>query len=105
MPKIPSIKKLKGDNEISFQKWILQFNAQIAALGVGNDKRRQVLLCCLDDSAFSAASEAIGADANVTYGSLVDMISKYQMEINKCEDQPKVPYEHEINVIDDQPVS
>ena len=38
-------------------------------------------------------------------GSLVDMISKYQMEINKCEDQPKVPYEHEINVIDDQPVS
>ena len=74
MPKIPSIKKFKGDNEISFQKWILQFNAQIAALGVGNDKRRQVLLCCLDDSAFSAASEAIGADANVTYDNLVDVL-------------------------------
>ena len=56
MPKIPSVRKFKGGNEISFQKWILQFNAQIAALGVAADKRKEVLLCCLDDCAFTAAS-------------------------------------------------
>ena len=28
MLKIPSIKKFKGDNEVSFTKWILHFEAQ-----------------------------------------------------------------------------
>ena len=37
MPKIPSIKKFKGDNEVSFNKWILQFEAQSDALGVENN--------------------------------------------------------------------
>ena len=35
--------------------------------------------------------------------SLIDMIRKYQMEINECEE--KVLYPHEINVIDHRPVS
>ena len=34
---------------------------------------------------------------------LVTMISKYQTELNECGDQPKVPYEHEIKVVDDRP--
>ena len=36
--------------------------------------------------------------------SLVTIISKYQTELNECGDQPKVPYEHEIKVVDDRPV-
>ena len=39
MPKIPSIKKFNGDNEVSFNKWILQFEAQSDALGVENNKK------------------------------------------------------------------
>ena len=41
MPKIPSIKKFKGDSEVSFNKWILQFEAQSDALGVENNKKRR----------------------------------------------------------------
>ena len=32
-----SIKKFTGDNEVSFNKWILQFEAQSGALGVENN--------------------------------------------------------------------
>ena len=71
MPKIPSLRKYKGDNEISFQKWILQFNAQSAALGVAADKKNEVLLCCLEGCAFTAASTEITADAKITFDYLV----------------------------------
>ena len=40
MLKIPSIKKFKGDNEVSFTKWILHFEAQSDALGVENNKKK-----------------------------------------------------------------
>ena len=56
MPKIPSIKKLKDDNEVSFNKQILQFEASSDALGVENNKKRQVLLCSLEDKAVTLAS-------------------------------------------------
>ena len=39
MPKIPSTNKFKGDNEVSFNKWILQFETQSDALGVENNKK------------------------------------------------------------------
>ena len=39
MLKIPSIKKFKGDDGVSFNKWILQFEAQSDALGVENNKK------------------------------------------------------------------
>ena len=39
MPKIPSINKFKGDNEVSFNKWILQLETQSDALGVENNKK------------------------------------------------------------------
>ena len=39
MPKIPSIMKFKDDNEVSFNKWILQFEAQSDGLGVENNKK------------------------------------------------------------------
>ena len=32
------------------------------------------------------------------------MINKYQTELNECGDQPKVPYKHEIKVVDDRSV-
>ena len=36
-----NIKKFKGDNDVSFNKWILQFEAQNDALGVENNKKRR----------------------------------------------------------------
>ena len=70
MPKIPSIKKFKGDNEVSFNKWILQFEAQGDALGVEHNIKRQALLCCLEDSAFILASQRINAANDITYDNL-----------------------------------
>ena len=70
MLKIPSIKKFKGDNEVSFTKWILHFEAQSDALGVENNKKRQVLLWCLEDSAFTLASQRINTENDITYDNL-----------------------------------
>ena len=70
VPKTPSIKKFKGDNEVSFNKWILQFKAQSETLGVENNRKRQVLLCCLEDSAFTLASQRINVANNITYDNL-----------------------------------
>ena len=39
MSKIPSVNKFNGDNVVSFNKWILQFEAQSDALGVQNNKK------------------------------------------------------------------
>ena len=52
-------KKFKGDNEASFNKWILQFEGQSDAVGVENKIKRQVLLCLLEDSAFTLALQRI----------------------------------------------
>ena len=70
MPKIPSMTKFKGDNEVSFNKWILRFEAQSDALDVENNKKRQVLLCCLEDSAFTLASQRINTENDITYDNL-----------------------------------
>ena len=67
MPKIPSMTKFKGDNEVSFNKWILRFEAQSDALDVENNKKRQVLLCCLEDSAFTLASQRITTENGITH--------------------------------------
>ena len=70
MTKIPSIKKFIADNEVSFNEWILQFETQSDALGVENNKKGQVLLCCLEDSAFTIASQKINAVNDITYDNL-----------------------------------
>ena len=48
MPRIPSIQKFKGDNEVNFQQWILQFEAQRGALEIPAGQNRRMLLYCLD---------------------------------------------------------
>ena len=70
--KLPNIKKFKGDNEISFSLWIMQFEAQIRALNITDDngKWRNVLLCCTESLAFTAISELILADHTITYADL-----------------------------------
>ena len=44
MPRIPNIQKFRGDNSQSFLNWIRQFEAQLAANGIEDDRKRDVLL-------------------------------------------------------------
>ena len=71
MPRIPPIKKFTGDDEVSFSQWLLQFEAQLGALNVNPNQNRQMLLCCLEGSAFSFAAQRIGAD-DLPYDELKD---------------------------------
>ena len=74
--KIPSIPKFKGDNFISFNSWILQFEAQLNALEVKdeNTKWRDLLLCCTESSAFATVSNAIVTNGDVSYGNLKKLL-------------------------------
>ena len=51
--RIPSTKNFGSDDEVSFSQLLLQFEAQLGALGISPDQNRQMLLCCLGGSAFS----------------------------------------------------
>ena len=75
-----------------------------AALPQGLPTQWQVLISIPDDV---SVPELFSNPSDLTTNekeSLVTMISKYQTELNECGDQPKVPYEHEIKVVDDRPV-
>ena len=62
MLRILSIKKFSGDDEVSFSQWVLQFEAELGALGINPDQNRQMLLCSLEGSAFSYAAQRIGTN-------------------------------------------
>ena len=61
MPKVPQIQKFRGDNETSFTRWCLQFEAQLTALAIKDENKawRNLLLCCTDENAFTVASNTI----------------------------------------------
>ena len=73
MPRIPSIKKFSGDDEVSFSQWLLQFEAQLGALGINADQNRQMLLCCLEGRAFSYTAQQIGTN-NLAYNDLKNVL-------------------------------
>ena len=73
MPRISSIKKFSGDDKASFSQWLLQFEAQLGASGINPDQNRQMLLCCLEGSAFSYAAQQIGA-SDLAYNDLKNVL-------------------------------
>ena len=72
MPRVPQIAKFRGDNETSIQRWILQFEAQLQGLGIKDENKswRNLLLCYMDENAFTVASNAITADSSLSYDGL-----------------------------------
>ena len=66
MPRIPDIQKFLGDNSQSFLNWIRQFEVQLAANGIEDDRKRDVLLCCGDEAAFMILSSEIANDNEFT---------------------------------------
>ena len=73
MPRIPSIKKVSHDDEVSFSHWLLKFEAQLGALGISLDQNRQMLLCCLEGSPFSYAAQQIGTN-DLAYNALKNIL-------------------------------
>ena len=47
MPLIPNIQKFRGDNSQSFLNLIRQFEAQLAANGIKDDRKRDVLFVAM----------------------------------------------------------
>ena len=47
MPLIPNIQKFRGDNSQSFLNLIRQFEAQLAANGIKDDRKRDVLFVAI----------------------------------------------------------
>ena len=83
MPRIPSIKKFSGDNEVSFSQWLLQFEVQLGALGINRDQNRQMLLCCLEGTGFSYAAQQIGTN-DLSYNDLRNVLLKrFTVEVYK----------------------
>ncbi len=70
MPKIPNIPRFRGDNETSFDQWCLYFESQLKALGVTDEKRRDILVCCTEGGAFTFVSKTILENSNISYENL-----------------------------------
>ena len=73
--KIPKVKKFSGEDSVNFKTWIAQYEAQSTALAIADDNRRNVLLCCLDSTAFSVATDLIASNANTTYDDLKEALN------------------------------
>ena len=78
MPKVPQIQKFKGDNETSFTRWCMQFEAQLTALAIKDENKawRNLLLCYTDKNAFTVASNTITNKAECTYKELKEALVK-----------------------------
>ena len=74
--KIPKLPKFTGDTNNSFATWIAQFEAQCSALGVATENRKQILICCLDSTAFSLALETSSVSPNGTYDELKETLKQ-----------------------------
>ena len=80
MSRIPKIEQLKRGAD--FKMWITQFEGHLRALE--NDKRLDILLSCLEGTAFSYLNNLRIANANITYAQV-----KEEFEQRFCGDDCK----------------
>lgn len=67
MGKIPNMHKFMGDNTLSFDDWIVLFEAQATVNNIIEDNIVQVLLCCTRATAFSYVAAFLVQDPCITY--------------------------------------
>ena len=72
MSRITKLEKFRGDNITDFKIWITQFEGHLRALETENDKKLDILFCCLEGTAFSHFCNLRAADANITYVQVKD---------------------------------
>ena len=53
MSRILTNEKLRGDNRAVSKTWITQCEGHLRALEIENEKRLDILLCCLEGTPFS----------------------------------------------------
>ena len=82
MSRIPKIEQLKRGAD--FKMWITQFEGHLRALETENDKRLDILLSCLEGTAFSYLNNLRIANANITYAQV-----KEEFEQRFCGDDCK----------------
>ena len=70
MSKIPKIAKFRGDNGQSWVTWIAEYEAHVRALGVANNKFRDILLCSTESTAFTFLAQKISDDNNISYNNV-----------------------------------
>ena len=76
MPRIPNIQKFRGDNSQSFLNWIRQFEAQLVANGIEDDRKCDVFLCCCDEATFMILSSETANDNEFTYQNAKDLLER-----------------------------
>ena len=69
MSKIPKITKFRGDNNQSWVTWIAEFEAHVKALGVTENKYRDILLCSTESTAFTFLAQKI-FDDTISYNNV-----------------------------------
>ena len=84
MSRIPKIEKFRFDNSTDFKIWITQFEGHLRALEIENDKRLDILFCCLEGTAFSHLCNLRTANANIAYAQVKD-----EFEQRFCGDEYK----------------
>ena len=70
MPRLPQVSKFRGDFTQSYEQWILEFEAQMKAIGCDNAKHKDILICCCEDAAFSTLVNTLSADNTIDYAGL-----------------------------------
>ena len=75
-PKIPAIKKFKGDNTQDFLLWIRQFECHCDALDVRPARRVSTLLCCLEATAFTIVSSWVVERDNLRYDDIKALLQE-----------------------------
>ena len=84
MSRIPKIEKFSGDSYMDFKIWIPQFEGHLRALEIENDKKLDILFCCVEGTVFSYLYNLRAADANITYAQIKD-----EFEQRFCGDEYK----------------
>ena len=84
MSRIPRIEKFRGDSYMDFKIWIPQFEGHLRALEIENDKKLDILFCCVEGTVFSYLYNLKAADANITYAQIKD-----EFEQRFCGDEYK----------------
>ena len=84
MSRIPKIEKFRGDSYMDFKIWIPQFERHLRALEIENDKKLDILFCCVEGTVFPYLYNLRAADANITYAQIKD-----EFEQRFCGDEYK----------------
>ena len=59
----------------------MQFEAQLTVLGIGNDKKKEVLLCCMEGGAFQTVVAFLAANVAAMYEEVANhLTAKYSGE-------------------------